>query len=82
MYNIRSIKQVIFYKYATNMKMTISHRSNLRFAPVITFYLNFAFLIDIIDNINMYSLYSPYYAPRTSTNGSAVYWSCDTDGDM
>ena len=34
----------------------------------------FAFLIDKIDNIITYSLYSLYYVTRTSTNGSA-----DTD---
>ena len=54
---------------------------NLRFAPVKIFNFNFAFLIDIIDNIITYSLYSPYYVTRTSTNGRAVYWSRDTDGD-
>ena len=41
----------------------------------------FAFLIDKIDNIITYSLYSLYYVTRTSTNGSAVDWSCDTDRD-
>ena len=47
---------------------------NLRFV----FY--FAFLIDIIDIIT-YSLYSPYYVTRTSTNDSAVSLSRDTDGN-
>ena len=47
-------------------------------APVIIFFFYFAFLIDIIDNIITYSPYSPYYVTRTSTNGSAVYWSRDT----
>ena len=48
---------------------------NLRFAPVIFF---FAFVIDIIDNIITYSLYSLYYVTKTSANGSAVCWSRDT----
>ena len=50
-YKIRSIKQTIFNKYATNLKTTISYRS-LRIS-------DFALLIDIIDNIITYSLYSP-----------------------
>ena len=41
----------------------------LRFALVIIYNFNFAFLIDIIDKI---FTYSPYYVTRTSTNGSAV----------
>ena len=28
--------------------------------------------MDIIDNIITYSLYSPYYVTRTSTNGRAI----------
>ena len=43
---------------------------NLRFAPVIDFFLHF--LIDIIDNVITYSLYSPYYVTKTSTNGCVV----------
>ena len=61
-YKIRSIKQTIFNKYATNLKTTISYRiepENLRFAPVIIFNFYFALLIDIFDNIITYSLYSP-----------------------
>ena len=42
---------------------------------VIIFNFYFALLIDIFDNI---ITYSPYYITRTSTNGSAVYWSRDT----
>ena len=53
----------------------------LRFAPVIIFNFNLAFLIYIIDNIITYSLYRSYYVTRTSTNGSAVYWSRDTHND-
>ena len=33
---------------------------------------NFAFLIDIFDNIVTYSPYSPYYVTRILANGSAV----------
>ena len=83
LHKIRSIKQIIFNKYATNLKTTISHRS-LRISDLLLLYfLNFyfAFLVDIIDNIITYGLYSPYYVTRTSTNGRAVYWSCDTDRD-
>ena len=38
----------------------------------------------IISHINIftYSPYSPYYVTRISANGSAVYWSHDTDGNM
>ena len=52
LYKIGSIKQIIFSKYATNLKTTISQR---RQTQVYSFhYLNliiFHFLIDIIDNI-------------------------------
>ena len=67
LYQSYSIKQIIFNKDAINLKTTISHRS-LRI---------FAFLIDIIDNIIIYSPYSPYYVTRTSANDSAVQWSRD-----
>ena len=83
LYKVRSIKQIIFNKYATNLKIAISHRS-LRISDLFLlklFNFHFAFLIDIIANIITYSLYSPYYVTRTSTNGSAVYWTCDTDRD-
>jgi len=36
--------------------------------------LNFAFLIDKIDNI---ITYCPYFVTRTSTDDSTVYWSRD-----
>ena len=48
----------------------LQKHENLRFAPALFIILNFAFLIDIIDNI---ITYSPYYVTRTSANGSAVY---------
>ena len=74
LYKIRSIKQTILKKYSTNMKMTISHRilriSDLLLLKFFIFY--FALYRDIIANIIMYSLYSPYYVTRTFTNVSAV----------
>ena len=33
----------------------------------------------MIDNIITYSPYSPFYVTRTLANGSAVYWSRDTE---
>ena len=80
MYKNCSNKQIIFNNYGTNLKMTISDR-RLRISDMLLlyfFYFYFVFLIDIIDNIIMYSLYVPYYVTRTSTNGSAVYWTRDT----
>ena len=51
LYKIRSIKQIIFNKYATNLKTTISQR-RLRNSSLLLFEINnFSFLIDIIDNI-------------------------------
>ena len=52
-------KQIIFSKYATNRKTSISHRilENLRFPPNIIF----QFLINIIDKIISYSPYRPNY---------------------
>ena len=60
-YKIRSIKQTIFNKYATNLKTNISYRS-LRISDLLLlliFNFNFALLIDIFDNIITYRLYSP-----------------------
>ena len=53
LYKIRSIKQIIFNKYATNLKTTISLRSLRNSSLLLLFfdYNNFSFLIDIIDNI-------------------------------
>jgi len=53
LYKIRSIKQIIFSKYGTNLKTTISQRS-LRNSSLILLLLelnNFSFLIDLINNI-------------------------------
>ena len=68
MYKIRSIKQIIFNKYATNRKITISQRSLRNSSLLLLFFEcnNFSFLIDIIDNIIHVS------GTRTPTNGSAV----------
>ena len=78
LYKSWRIKQIIFNKYATNQKTTISHRS-LRISGLLLLYFLFIFciLIDKIDNIITFSTYSPYYVTRTSANGSAVYWSRD-----
>ena len=46
-----------------------------RFKQII--FSKFAFLIGIIDHINTFNPYSPYYVTSTSANGSAVYWSRD-----
>jgi len=57
LYKSCSIKQIIFHKYKTNLKTTISHR-NLRISGLLlllSFNFYFAFLIDIIDNIITYS---------------------------
>ena len=78
LYKSCRIKQIIFNKYATNLKTTISDRS-LRILGLLLFY--FVFLIDIIDNIITNSPYNPYYVTRTLANGSAVSLSRDTDGN-
>ena len=67
-----SIRQIIFNKYATNLKTTISHRSLRISGLLLNNFFYFAFLIDIIDIIIRYC---PYYFTRTSANGSAVYQS-------
>ena len=72
---VKTNTQIIFSKYATNLKNDNipQEPENLRFVHiVILFYFYFAFLNDIID-----SPYSPYYVTRTSANGSAVNWSRD-----
>ena len=52
-YKIRSIKQIIYNKYATNLKTRISQRSlrNSSLLLLLFEFNNFSFLIDIIDNI-------------------------------
>ena len=74
LYKIRNIKQIIFSKYATNLKTTISQRS-LRNSGVLLLlfeFNNFSFLIKIIDNI----FWRLEHVTRTPTNGSAVLLSC------
>ena len=53
LYKIRSIKQIIFNKYATNLKTMITQRSlrNSSLLLLLFEFNNFLFLIDIIDNI-------------------------------
>ena len=69
MYKIRSIKQIIFNKYRTNLKTTISQRSlrNSSLLLLLFEFNNFSFLIDIIDNIN--------YASGTCHQNSNL-WQC------
>ena len=69
-YKSSRFKQIIFYKYASNLKMIISHRNLIISGLLLLELFNFcfAFLIDIIDNI---IAYSPYYVTITSANGSA-----------
>ena len=76
MFKISRFKQIIFRKYATNLKTIISDRS-LGISDFLLLYFFFAFLIDLIDNIISFSPYSPYYVTRTSANGKVVYWSRD-----
>ena len=78
-YKSSRFKQIMFSKYATNLKTIVSHRS-LRISDLFLFHFfhfYFAFLIYIIDNIITYRPYSPYYVTSASANGSAVYWSRD-----
>ena len=53
LHKIRSIKQIILNKYATNLKTTISQRSlrNSNLLLLLFEFNNFSFLLDIIDNI-------------------------------
>ena len=70
LYKSCSIKQIIFNKYYDYI---LHDPENLIFAPVTIFNFYFALLlVDIIDNIITYSLYTQYYVTRTSTNSSAV----------
>ena len=52
-YNRLGLKQIIFSKYATNLKTTISQRSlkNSGLLLILFEFNHFSFLIDIIDNI-------------------------------
>ena len=83
LYKCYSIKQFIFNKYETNLKTISSHRTLIISGFLLLKFLkfDFAFLIDIIDNIITYNPYSLYYVTRTSANGSAVSLSRDTDGN-
>ena len=69
MYKIRSIKQIIFNKYATNLKTMISQRSlrNSSLLLLLFKFIKFSFLIDINDNI--------IYASGTCHQNSN-HWQC------
>ena len=77
---IRSIKQIIFNKYATNLNTTISQRSLINSGLLLLLFEfnNFSCLIDIIDNI----IYRPDHVTRTPTNGSAVLLSPSVSRDQ
>ena len=78
LYKSSRFKQIIFNKYAKNLKTIISYRS-LRISGLLQLkFLNFYFAFLIDNNI---ITYSPYYVIRTLANGSAVYWSRDTGGN-
>ena len=68
-YKICNIKQIIFNKYATNLKTTISQRSLRNSGQLLSLFElnNFSFLIDIIDDI--------IYASRTCDQNSNQ-WQC------
>ena len=65
LYEIRSIKQIKFNKYATNLKMTISQRS-LRNSGLLLFLFEFN---------NFLLFMRPEHVTRTPTNGSSVFLS-------
>ena len=77
-YKNSRFKQVIFSKYATNLKTTISQRipSYLDLLLLLFEFKNVSSLIDLMDNdytyIYVWYLIRPYHVFRTPTNGSAV----------
>ena len=68
-YKIRSIKQIIYNKYATNLKTRISQRSlrNSSLLLLLFEFNNFSFLIAIIDNI----IYASWICHQNSNQ-----WQC------
>ena len=76
MYNIRYIKQIIFNKYATNLKTIISQRSlrNLGVLLLIFEFNNFSILIDIINN-NIYT-FGPCHQNSSQWQCSIVMCLC------
>jgi len=68
LYKIYSIKQIIFNKYATNLKTTISQRSLRNSRSLLFFNLIIFYFQDIIDNI--------IYASRTCHRNSNQ-WLCN-----
>ena len=77
LYKSCSIKQIIFNKYATNLKTTLSYRS-LRISNLLLLNFNFYFalLIDILLILFLIVCTVRYYVTKTFANSSAVYWSC------
>ena len=71
-----SIKQIIFSKYKTNLKTTISYRS-LSISGLLLLYFLFAIWIDILIILLNIVRIVRITSPGTSANGSAVYWSHD-----
>ena len=52
LYTNSRFKRIIFRKYTTNLKITISHRSLINIGLlVLLFKFNFSFLMDVIENI-------------------------------
>ena len=76
LYNIRYIKQIIFNKYATNLKTIISQRSlrNLGVLLLIFEFNNFSILIDIINN-NIYT-FGPCHQNSSQWQCSIVMCLC------
>ena len=69
LYKNRRFKQIIFRKYATNLKMTISQRSlkKLRLRLLLFEFNNFSFKKNIIDNI----IYTSVKSDKNS-----LQWQC------
>ena len=76
LYKSCSMKQIIFHKYETNLKTTISHRNLWIWGLLLlwSFYFYLAFSKDIINNNITYSPYSLYYVTITLANDRSVYW--------
>ena len=62
LYKSCRFKQLIFSKYKTNLKKTISYK-NLRISGLLLLYFHFSFFIDIIDNIITFNPYSRVTSP-------------------
>ena len=73
------VKRIIFSKYTSNLKTTISHRSRRTLGLLLLlFEFNiFSFIKDKIENITYTPISRDQYQ-YTPTNDSSVYWSRDT----